>query len=196
MSDDGELPLVRRSGKSDSAFRTISEVADELDVPQHVLRFWESKFPQVKPLKRGGGRRYYRPEDVALLRRIRDLLYSEGYTIKGVQKLLREGGAREITGALRPEIDGPSPSGTEDSAPSEDDRTDEAELPLGLEDEPDFSDLNDGEEDDVAAAADARAVQSTPVAARPQAAFSAETRQELQAILAELEHLRGLLQPR
>ena len=75
--------------KAASAFRTISEVADELDVAQHVLRFWESKFPQVRPLKRGGGRRYYRPEDIDLLRRIRSLLYDEGYTIKGVQKLLR-----------------------------------------------------------------------------------------------------------
>ena len=81
----------RRGGKSAEAFRTISEVATELDIPQHVLRFWESKFSQIKPLKRGGGRRYYRPEDVALLRNIRKLLYNEGYTIKGVQKLLREG---------------------------------------------------------------------------------------------------------
>ncbi len=81
----------RRNGKSAEAFRTISEVAKELDIPQHVLRFWESKFSQVKPLKRGGGRRYYRPEDVALLRNIRTLLYNEGYTIKGVQKILREG---------------------------------------------------------------------------------------------------------
>ena len=78
-----------RPVKSSTAFRTISEVADELDVAQHVLRFWESKFPQVRPLKRGGGRRYYRPEDVELLRQIRSLLYDEGYTIKGAQKLLR-----------------------------------------------------------------------------------------------------------
>ncbi len=83
--------------KSPAAFRTISEVAEELDVPQHVLRFWESKFPQVKPLKRGGGRRYYRPEDVVLLRRIRQCLYQEGYTIKGVQRLLREGALRSPT---------------------------------------------------------------------------------------------------
>ena len=81
----------RRQPKSAAAFRTISEVAQELAVPQHVLRFWESKFPQVKPLKRAGGRRYYRPDDVALLRRIRQCLYDQGYTIKGVQKLLREG---------------------------------------------------------------------------------------------------------
>ncbi len=77
-------------GKSASAFRTISEVADTLLLPQHVLRFWESKFPQLRPLKRGGGRRYYRPEDVALVRRIRGLLYEDGYTIKGVQKILRD----------------------------------------------------------------------------------------------------------
>jgi DNA-binding transcriptional MerR regulator len=88
----------RRVRKSPSAFRTISEVASELDVPQHVLRFWESKFTQIKPMKRGGGRRYYRPEDVALLERIRTLLYNDGYTIKGVQKLLRETSGRKAAG--------------------------------------------------------------------------------------------------
>ena len=94
---EGAAPdtAARRNGKSASAFRTISEVASELDVPSHVLRFWETKFAQVRPLKRGGGRRYYRPEDVTLLRRIRSLLYDDGYTIKGVQKLLREGGLKE-----------------------------------------------------------------------------------------------------
>jgi DNA-binding transcriptional MerR regulator len=93
--DADEAPVtVPRSGKSQAAFRTISEVADELDVAQHVLRFWESKFPQVRPLKRGGGRRYYRPEDIDLLRDIRALLYDEGYTIKGAQKLLRQRRAR------------------------------------------------------------------------------------------------------
>jgi DNA-binding transcriptional MerR regulator len=85
-----------RGGKAAGAFRTISEVAGDLDVPQHVLRFWESKFSQVKPLKRGGGRRYYRPEDVDLLRGIRHLLYTDGYTIKGVQKLLRDHGTRSV----------------------------------------------------------------------------------------------------
>jgi DNA-binding transcriptional MerR regulator len=99
MSDplnDMALPPAGRSRpkKAPNAFRTISEVADELHIPQHVLRFWETKFPQVKPLKRGGGRRYYRPDDIALLRRISDLLYIQGYTIKGVQRLLREGGGR------------------------------------------------------------------------------------------------------
>ena len=82
--------------KSPEAFRTISEVADELDVPQHVLRFWESKFTQVKPMKRGGGRRYYRPGDIQLLKGIRYLLYGEGYTIRGVQKILREHGVNFV----------------------------------------------------------------------------------------------------
>src|SRR5580693_5269018 len=78
--------------KSPTAFRTISEVATDLSVPQHVLRFWESKFQQIRPLKRGGGRRYYRPEDVQLISSIKDLLYSQGFTIRGVQKLLKENG--------------------------------------------------------------------------------------------------------
>ncbi len=85
-----------RQQKSEGAFRTISEVATDLDVPQHVLRFWESKFSQVRPLKRGGGRRYYRPEDVVLLRRIRTLLYDDGLTIKGVQKLFRDHGVKAV----------------------------------------------------------------------------------------------------
>jgi DNA-binding transcriptional MerR regulator len=93
-------PASRRgsAAKSASAFRTISEVSDELDIPQHVLRFWETKFSHIKPLKRGGGRRYYRPEDLALLRRIRELLYTEGYTIKGVQRLLRQSGVKAVLG--------------------------------------------------------------------------------------------------
>ena len=93
--EPGDRPSPQHRGsKAAAAFRTISEVAADLDIPQHVLRFWETKFTAIKPMKRGGGRRYYRPEDVALIRRIRDLLYSDGYTIKGVQKLLREGGGK------------------------------------------------------------------------------------------------------
>lgn len=84
--------------KSPDAFRTISEVAEQLDVPAHVLRFWETRFNQVKPIKRGGGRRYYRPDDVRLLRGIRGLLYDDGMTIKGVQKILREQGVRHVIG--------------------------------------------------------------------------------------------------
>ncbi len=82
--------------KSDKAFRTISEVSKELDVPAHVLRFWETKFPQVKPMKRGGGRRYYRPEDVSLLRGVREMLHVDGFSIKGVQKALKEQGVKAI----------------------------------------------------------------------------------------------------
>jgi DNA-binding transcriptional MerR regulator len=104
-----------RPRKTADAFRTISEVADELHVPQHVLRFWETKFPQVRPLKRGGGRRYYRPEDVLLLRRVADLLYTQGYTIKGVQRLLREGG-----GALHEDI---PPASAEERKAAEAERT-------------------------------------------------------------------------
>ncbi len=82
--------------KAAEAFRTISEVADELDVPQHVLRFWETRFQQIKPMKRGGGRRYYRPGDVDLLKGIRHLLYDKGYTIRGVQRILRESGNAHV----------------------------------------------------------------------------------------------------
>jgi DNA-binding transcriptional MerR regulator len=82
--------------KAPEAFRTISEVADDLDVPQHVLRFWESRFTQIRPMKRGGGRRYYRPDDIDLLRGIRHLLYGQGYTIRGVQRILREQGPRFV----------------------------------------------------------------------------------------------------
>lgn len=94
-----------RPRKSPAAFRTIGEVADDLDLPAHVLRFWESKFPQLKPLKRGGGRRYYRPEDIVLLRRIRQCLYQDGYTIRGVQKLL--GGEHTVSD---PGPDAPEPT--------------------------------------------------------------------------------------
>ncbi len=106
----------RGATKSEAAFRTISEVADDLDVPQHVLRFWETKFSQIRPMKRGGGRRYYRPEDVGLLRRIRGLLYDDGFTIKGVQKLLRDG-------AIKPQAAGdeapPPPPIAAELAPAE-----------------------------------------------------------------------------
>ncbi|MCD7060800.1 MerR family transcriptional regulator [Pelagibacterium xiamenense] len=100
--------------KSPDAFRTISEAADELDLPQHVLRFWETRFNQIKPLKRGGGRRYYRPDDVQLLKGIRHLLYDQGFTIKGVQRILKEQGARHViaigeTGQIQPIAPQPQP---------------------------------------------------------------------------------------
>jgi DNA-binding transcriptional MerR regulator len=124
--------------KSPEAFRTISEVADELHLPQHVLRFWETRFPQIKPLKRGGNRRYYRPDDVELLRAIRFLLYEEGLTIRGVQKMLREQG----TGAVRAEpTRAHSPAATAEPATVDPapkaaaaDRADLGDLRLALDD--------------------------------------------------------------
>ena len=155
-----------RAAKSAGAFRTISEVAGELNVPQHVLRFWETKFAQVKPLKRGGGRRYYRPEDVELLRAIRSLLYNDGYTIKGVQKLLREGGIRSMrqSQAADPAADGAKGLATEAPARS---------APTFVE----------------------RAVAKAPPPAELHPnPLDPETRASLKALLGELQALRDLLQ--
>lgn len=113
-----------RTEKSPDAFRTISEAAAVIEVPQHVLRFWETKFKQIKPLKRGGGRRYYRPEDLSLLKGIRTLLYGEGYTIRGVQKVLREQGLKTVVelgqgnGAAPASHIGTNSSGDQTSSPS------------------------------------------------------------------------------
>ena len=121
--DDPAAPRLRAK-KAPNAFRTISEVADELHIPQHVLRFWETKFAQIKPLKRGGGRRYYRPDDITLLKRISDLLYIQGYTIKGVQRLLREGG-----GELSEDI----PPATEAERQAAETERSDAQVSAGLE---------------------------------------------------------------
>lgn len=184
--DDGELSLVRRNGKSEAAFRTISEVADELDVPQHVLRFWEGKFPQVRPLKRGGGRRYYRPDDVALLRRIRDLLYSEGYTIKGVQKLLKDGAA------------GP---GTRDGAGAGAGGASEPELTLAIHDpdppeDDEHDETVDEEPGDLAVEIEVATTTALTVSDQEIGGFQVSVRDELEDLLRELEQLRSLLQPR
>lgn len=103
--------------KSPDAFRTISEAAEELDVPQHVLRFWETRFTQIKPMKRAGGRRYYRPADVDLLKGIRSLLYREGYTIRGVQKILKEDGVGHVAGIGRGEVEPRKRDGVMETAP-------------------------------------------------------------------------------
>src|ERR1700760_825460 len=126
MGEDDEAHGRAKPKKAPTAFRTISEVADDLHIPQHVLRFWETKFPQVNPLKRGGGRRYYRPDDITLLRRVADLLYTQGYTIKGVQRLLREGG-----GHLSDNI--PPPTADERAAAEAELGTDRPPLIPGLE---------------------------------------------------------------
>jgi DNA-binding transcriptional MerR regulator len=112
----GEYAAVE---KAPDAFRTISEVADELDIPQHVLRFWESRFAQIKPLKRAGGRRYYRPDDVDLLRGIKHLLYGEGYTIRGVQRILREQGGKFVRAVWQPGAVQPAASPEDDTPVSE-----------------------------------------------------------------------------
>jgi DNA-binding transcriptional MerR regulator len=127
MAAPGNTTTESRRGnaveKAPDAFRTISEVAEEINVPQHVLRFWESRFAQIRPLKRGGGRRYYRPNDVDLLRGVRHLLYGEGYTIRGVQRLLREQGQSFVQNVWRagaktppPDLDNNSGSDLEDQA--------------------------------------------------------------------------------
>src|ERR1700686_3847095 len=98
MLQAGDQKRSGRLDKAPDAFRTISEVAADLDIPQHVLRFWETRFAQIKPMKRSGGRRYYRPDDVDLLKGIRRLLYGEGYTIRGVQRILKEHGIKSVQG--------------------------------------------------------------------------------------------------
>ena len=123
--------------KAPGAFRTISEVADEIDVPQHVLRFWESRFAQIRPMKRGGGRRFYRPEDVDLLRGVRYLLYGEGYTIRGVQRILREQGSAFVQNVWRAGAEQPPVE------PDEDREGNDAGVPTGTERaEPDLSALS------------------------------------------------------
>ena len=132
MSLAAKTPTEEASGPMDSrdtgekrpgAFRTISEVADELDVPQHVLRFWETRFVQIRPVKRAGGRRYYRPDDVDLIKGVRRLLHDQGYTIKGAQRVLKENGVRFVqsVGRGEAEVEAPAPTETEtgegDAAP-------------------------------------------------------------------------------
>lgn len=168
-----------QSAKSASAFRTISEVSDELDVPQHVLRFWETKFSQVKPLKRGGGRRYYRPEDLALLRRIRDLLYTEGYTIRGVQRLLRQSGVKAVLQAADTAQDA---SVEPEETPVQEATVSQGGAVVTSEPAPEPA-------PQPATVASAASAPDEPVAKK----LSPETRRELESILEELTALRGML---
>lgn len=170
--------------KSADAFRTISEVAEELDVPQHVLRFWESKFTQIKPLKRAGARRYYRPDDVALLRGIRGLLYSDGYTIKGVQKVLKERGARFVSGGAGAPVVEPAPApAPKTGARRRSAESDPNEIPLPFF-MPDF----------LKSPAASAATADKPVKAAPQApGIPPAKRKKLEKILAELATIKDLL---
>lgn len=176
--------------KSPTAFRTISEVSSDLDVPQHVLRFWESKFSQIRPLKRGGGRRYYRPDDVDLLRGIRNLLYGDGYTIKGVQKLIRENGVRYVvtlgrdgTAAVAAAHDGDIDDVSDEI---EQDEKSGLNKTLGIDNAP------------------PEATRITAISAREpivypldqEVSLNTEQRETLETVLAELEEMRELLTAR
>jgi DNA-binding transcriptional MerR regulator len=151
MTDNADTET--RQSKSAEAYRTISEVSDDLDVPQHVLRFWETKFTQIRPLKRAGGRRYYRPEDVRLLTRIRDLLYTEGYTIRGVQRLLKDKGVKAVVeGAL-----------ADPDAPMEPDEPEQPALDTDTADAAPLLPMPGGNTPDaVASEPDAQALKSAP----------------------------------
>jgi DNA-binding transcriptional MerR regulator len=181
--------------KAPDAFRTISEVADDLDIPQHVLRFWETRFTQIKPMKRSGGRRYYRPDDVDLLRGIRRLLYGEGYTIRGVQRILKENGIKSVQGlvdghaapsfaptsaAIAPRVQAKRPVIEEDHEEEEaedeaerdeeieEEAEDEADAEGAEDEEEEEGDEDDGEdgEDDEAEEEDEEEAAAAPVAAR------------------------------
>jgi DNA-binding transcriptional MerR regulator len=203
--------------KGPDAFRTISEVAQELDLPQHVLRFWETRFTQIKPMKRGGGRRYYRPDDVELLRGIQHLLYDEGYTIRGVQRLLKENGGRfvqstreneavEADDDAEPAIDGrasprrfPQAPQTLPPAPTLAPRLAEVSTPIDEADEDDDAEafnLDEAEpEADASDPADAPVIRTVPSAdmTARQPKLSRDDVRKLQAALFELSECRRLL---
>lgn len=184
--------------KAPDAFRTISEVAEDLDVPQHVLRFWESRFAQIKPMKRGGGRRYYRPDDVDLLRGIRHLLYGEGYTIRGVQRILREQGGRFVQSVWR---DGAPQPERHVRAVDDEEVADEADGPTSVN-----GAVHADENDEVAPAVRAPVTSppppkcAAPVVAPPMPApapappgLSVEDLQRLRKVLEDLSECRRLL---
>ena len=188
--------------KSPDAFRTISEVAEDLDLPQHVLRFWETRFAQIRPLKRGGGRRYYRPVDVDLLRGIKYLLYGKGYTLRGVQKILKEEGVRVVQEIWRedePRRFAAGPGGARPTRPlveSAEPDSDETDTPRSAGDDP-FQE--DESEDDFADEAELEPAErddapSPPAPApRPAAGLQPDALRQLQAALAELSECRGLI---
>lgn len=171
--------------KAPDAFRTISEVADDLKVPQHVLRFWESRFSQIKPMKRAGGRRYYRPDDVDLLRGIHHLLYGEGYTIRGVQRILRDQGLKFVQQVWLPDAE-PPPHG----------RFDDDHEPAGEESDEDIGEAQESEQEADEAESAPRGIAPmrphVPLAVT-RAALSREDLRKLQAALFELAECRRLL---
>ena len=199
--------------KAPDAFRTISEVAEDLDLPQHVLRFWETRFQQIKPMKRGGGRRYYRPDDVDLLRGIRHLLYGEGYTIRGVQRMLKDHGVKFVQSvwkadAPRPLHDEEEPEPLARPLPGSSRRGEEGAhrrlfglLPSFLASDREAEDEHRIEPPAVASASAARPSKAEPdehpapmhVAATPARALSGDHVAKLQAMVQELQECRRLL---
>ncbi|MGV3490911.1 MAG: MerR family transcriptional regulator [Devosia sp.] len=172
--------------KSPDAFRTISEAADELDLPQHVLRFWETRFSTIKPLKRGGGRRYYRPEDVLLLKGIRHLLYDQGFTIKGVQKILKDQGVRYVVGIGegRPLEALPEPQAMDDVEPDFDEQY-----------EDDAADVPEVEADGNGAAPAPARLKLPGFGSKPKAAgLTSADRDKLSSVLRELLDCKRLLE--
>lgn len=175
-------------GKSPEAFRTISEVAEELDVPKHVLRFWETKFAQVKPMKRGGGRRYYRPEDIDLLRGIRTLLHDEGYTIRGLQRMFRQQGVNYIKNY--PRTAGHGDTGPAKSTPSLPDLAGEA---AGHARKAAMQRARSAPKGQSAKPASSRASSAGMPGAEATHGLSAEQRRTLHEAVDELERCRELL---
>lgn len=186
-------PDCEEMDKSEDAFRTISEAAEELDLPQHVLRFWETRFPQIRPLKRGGGRRYYRPDDVELLRAIRHLLYSEGYTIKGVQRMLKERGVRAVL-AMRHEA-GETSGRPSHAAPDEE----SSEAMIGPADFAEDVGHGPGEAlewsvpPDHSPAPGSIRAEAAPLRSSAPPVLSPENRRKLQAVVTELAECRRIL---
>ena len=197
-------PALRASGapaKSAEAFRTISEVATELDVPQHVLRFWESRFAQIKPVKRAGGRRFYRPDDVDLLRGIRALLYVDGLTIRGVQKILKERGLRHVAMMGRGQVPAPYAPPPPAPEPVAEKKPEAKKRPTHLRAvptpmTPSFFDMLETQISEAAVISDVVMVAPEVMAVTPKG-LGASERAHLKTLLAELEGLKkGLKQAR
>ncbi|WP_407152183.1 MerR family transcriptional regulator [Bradyrhizobium sp. ORS 86] len=188
--------------KAPDAFRTISEVADELDIPQHVLRFWETRFAQIKPMKRSGGRRYYRPDDVDLLKGIRRLLYGEGYTIRGVQRILKEHGIKSVQG-IADQTAAVSFGAVEEAVGHSMAEPDDAELNGGFDLDGEEGDGDekgidyrfvDPDEDAILSTYKARAQPKAPAAAPPaRAGISTADRERLERALQDLVACRQMI---
>lgn len=176
------------ASKGPDAFRTISEVAEDLDLPQHVLRFWETRFAQIKPMKRGGGRRYYRPEDVDLLKGIRHLLYGEGFTIRGVQRLLKEKGSAFVVNAGQTgRVETVTAAEMDSAAANPVSAMHDPEDGLGGHSDPDLEEVSASPE------RLPHAAPRTPAQTPGQVGMSRETRSRLEGILAELSEAKRLL---